>query len=246
MVFLSDMKFWSLIIALTALVLSQLPPIKDWFKKAKIDFELYSKISLTHKVGNPNLQLHLIISNIGGRKVRVKKINATVSREGSELLTLPAVNYLQDPSDKNNVLFTSFSLDPEEEWGHIVNLLNFFGREEEKEYRKLESDLISDIREKRKQLPDEPKVLIEADPDKVNPIIEFFDKKYIWTSGEYALTIGIETENSKVDCEKCFRFTIFESHEEDLKSIRDDYKYGAGVYWDSNRPVAVIVDVKEA
>jgi hypothetical protein len=168
MVFLSDMKFWSLIIALTALVLSQLPPIKDWFKKAKIDFELYSKISLTHKVGNPNLQLHLIISNIGGRKVRVKKINATVSREGSELLTLPAVNYLQDPSDKNNVLFTSFSLDPEEEWGHIVNLLNFFGREEEKEYRKLESDLISDIREKRKQLPDDPKVLIEADPDKVN------------------------------------------------------------------------------
>ena len=38
---------------------------------------------------------------------------------------LSAQNFLQEPSDKNAVLFTSFSLNPNEEWGHIVNLLKW-------------------------------------------------------------------------------------------------------------------------
>lgn len=57
-------SFWAVVVALCAVVLSQIPPIHLLLKKAKLDLELYSRIHLTHKVGNPNLQLHLIISNI--------------------------------------------------------------------------------------------------------------------------------------------------------------------------------------
>jgi hypothetical protein len=42
--FLSDWKFWSFFVAVVALILTQLPPIVLWFKKAKLDLELYSNI----------------------------------------------------------------------------------------------------------------------------------------------------------------------------------------------------------
>jgi len=80
----------------SAIFLSQLPPVLLWFKRAKLEIELYSKISITHKVGNPNLQLHLIINNIGGRKIRVKNITASIERDGNLVATLPAQNYLQN------------------------------------------------------------------------------------------------------------------------------------------------------
>ena len=73
-----DWSFWAVIIALIAVVLSQIPPIHIILKRARLDLELYSKLSITHKLGNPNLQLHLILNNIGGRRVRVKNINVSI------------------------------------------------------------------------------------------------------------------------------------------------------------------------
>src|SRR5690606_16295838 len=89
-----DWSFWAVVVASIAVLLSQLPPIHVIYKKAKLDLELYSKISITHKLGNPNLQLHLILNNIGGRRVRVKDINVAISRDGIHLINLPAQNYL--------------------------------------------------------------------------------------------------------------------------------------------------------
>ena len=91
-----DWSFWAATVAVIAVILSQLPPIKVWFEKAKLDLEVYSKISITNKLGNPNLQLHLILTNIGGRKARIKDINVSLSRDGKELPSLPAVNFQQN------------------------------------------------------------------------------------------------------------------------------------------------------
>ncbi|MFH1094585.1 MAG: hypothetical protein V1739_10620 [Candidatus Omnitrophota bacterium] len=66
-------SFWAVVIAGVALIFSQLPPIHLLLKKAKLDIELYSKIHITHKIGNPNLQIHLIINNVGGKVVKIKK-----------------------------------------------------------------------------------------------------------------------------------------------------------------------------
>jgi hypothetical protein len=127
-------SFWAVVVAAIAVFLSQLPPVLHWFKRAKLEIELYSKISITHKVGNPNLQLHLRINNIGGRKIRVKNITASIERDGNLVATLPAQNYLQNQNSQNTLLFTTFSLKPAEEWAHIINLLKFFNRNDENEY----------------------------------------------------------------------------------------------------------------
>jgi len=244
--FYLDWSFWAVTVASIALVLSQLPPIHILLKKAKIDFELYSKISLLHKVGNPNLQIHIIINNIGGRKVRIKNIESTVIRDGNKVAILPAQNYLEHPSDKNTVLFTSFPLNPGDEFGHIVNLLRLFSREEEREYRDLEGKLKSDIFEKQALINGKQKELIEASPENVEPFHKFFTQHFIWSAGEYELKIKVITDNESTNIEKNYRFTLFEYYEEELRKIKERYKYGDGIYWDSDVIQSAIIDIKEA
>jgi hypothetical protein len=239
-------SFWAVIVAAIAVILSQLPPVLLWFKKAKIEIELYSKISITHLVGNPNLQLHLIINNIGGRKIRIKNITATIERDGNQVATLPAQNYLQNQNSQNTLLFIAFSLKPTEEWAHIINLLNFFNRDDENEYRRLQAGMQSNVREKTAALEEEPQNPVEIDEILVQPFHQFFNRHFIWNSGEYQLTVNVATDQEKANISKKYRFTVFESHTELLKTITEHYKYGGGIWWDPKVPTNVILEIKEA
>lgn len=239
-------SFWAVVVAFVAVLLSQLPPIHVWFKKARLDIELYSKISITHKLGNPNLQLHLIINNTGGRKVRIKDISTSITRDGTFVATFPAQNYLQNQNDQSALLFTTFSLKPTEEWAHIINLLNFFNRDDENEYRAIEAKMLADFREKKALLTEEPKTPIEINDELVKPFHDFFNRHFIWNAGEFQLKVNVTTDQEKAKVTKEFRFTIFESHTEQLKAITEQYKYGGGIWWDPNIATNVIIELKEA
>src|SRR5438132_749783 len=95
-----DWTFWAVVMSATAILLSQLPPMRLWFRRAKVDVEPYSMIHISHKIGNPNLQLHLILSNLGGRDALIKGITLSLTRDGQPVASLPAVSYLETPNDK--------------------------------------------------------------------------------------------------------------------------------------------------
>lgn len=85
-----DWSFWAVVVAAIAIVLSQLPRVHLWFRRARLDIEPYSRIHITHRVGNPSIQLHLIIGNVGGRMVKIKGLSVRVDRDGKDVATLPA------------------------------------------------------------------------------------------------------------------------------------------------------------
>lgn len=187
----------------------------------------------------------MIVSNIGGRKVRVKGISASIRKDGKLVATLPAQNYLESKNNQNTLLFTPFSLNPSDEWAHIINLLNFFKREDEQEYRGLEAKMLANYRSKKSNTKQESQDLIEIDKDLVQPFHGFFDKHFIWSTGEYQLTVNINTDNNIANISKEYRFTIFESHTAQLKEITDKYKFGDGIWWNSGLS-SVMIDIKEA
>lgn len=154
-------QFWAATMAGVAIVLSQLPPLHLLLRRAKLGMELYSRAHLTHKVGNPNVQLHIILSNLGGRGIRVRGITLAVRRDGQEVSTFPAQNYLPDPAASQTVLFTPFPIKPKDEWAHIVNFLNYFSRDDDKAYRAAERAIRAAISEKKK-LPETEKILGEC------------------------------------------------------------------------------------
>lgn len=240
-----DWSFWAVLVSLVAIILSQLPPVHLWFRRAKLDLELYSRIHITHKVGNPNLQLHIIISNIGGRTIRVKDIKVTIRRDGSDVAILPAQNYLQNPNHKNSVLLTSFSLKPKDEWAHIVNFLNYFSREDEKRFRSADARLREDIIEKKK-LPENNDRLVEAESELVSPFLTMFSQKFVWLPGEYQLFISVISSDNSASIEKQYRFTLFESDSEALSKVTGEYKFGDGINRDSGNFTGVLVQISEA
>lgn len=254
--FYLDWAFWAVIVAAIAVILSQLPPIKVWFKKAKLDLEVYSKISITNKLGNPNLQLHLILTNIGGRNTRIKDITVALSRDGTQLLSLPAQNYLQNQNNKNNLLFTNFSLQPNQEWAHIINFLQFFDREKEKDFQELVKDMRADYKkqsdaikaneEDREKLKEKTEA-IEHPEDLTARAFNFFRLNFIWESGEYLMEINVTTSDDTANTSKKYRFTIFESQTEQQKELTENYKYGGDIYWTLNDTnISVILPIKEA
>ncbi len=237
--------FWTLAVAAITTILSQIPPIRVLVKKSKIELDLYSKIAITHKVGNPNLQLHLIISNTGGRKIKVKDMTVIIERNSKGLVKLPAQNYLQNQADQNAVLFTKFSLNPGEEWAHITNFLNFLEREQEGEYVKYEMELAKDYQGKREELGEDHNELIMLDPSVVKPFNDIFENCFIWKAGEYTMIVNVITDHASANVTKKYRFTIFESHEKQLKIITDYFKFGGGIWWNPPIQTNVILELKE-
>jgi hypothetical protein len=246
--FLNNWSFWAVVVALISVLLSQIPPIHEILKGAKLDLDIYHRITITHKIGNPNLQVYLLLSNVGGQTVKVVGINAIISRSESDEINLPAQNYYQKKNDQDTVIFTRFNLDPSEEWGHITNFLKFFDREDEKAYLKMENDLRADYRiykENSKTSGDNTEIY-EHPKKLVKPVFQFYDKNYFWKAGEYLMSINIITDKQSANITKNFRFTIFESHEETLNSIKDYYKYGGSLYWNPDVNNTIHIDVFEA
>ncbi len=182
--------FWAVVVSIAAVVLSQIPPLHRLLRAAKLDFEVHSRIHITHKVGNPNAQMHLVISNDGGRVVKINGISLHFRRGTEDEFSLPAQNYLRSPVEKQTLLFTRITLKPGEEWAYLVNFLNFFSRSEEKQYRQMESDLRNYIegvlaREGKRGKP------VEAPPEIVEPLVDFHNRKFKWYAGEYLLDVEL-------------------------------------------------------
>jgi len=239
----TDWKFWSVVVSSLALVLSQLPPIHVLIRKAKLDLDVYSRIYITHKIGNPNLQIHLILRNIGGRSLRIRKMNANISRSGQVVMKLPAQSYVSNPKDNQLVLLTSFNLKPEDEWSHMVSFLHYFDRNDEKIYREAELNLKNEIIRQKEESGE--KYFAVAPSQLVEPFNRLFDKMFTWLAGEYMLEISIETDTPQANISKKYRFTVFESQTESLIKHKEGYPSGAGVYWDSPSHVGLWVDVEE-
>lgn len=243
--FYLDWKFWSVVVSGIAIVLSQLPPVYLWFRPKRLEVEVHSRIQITHKVGNPNVGLHVSISNTGGRELRIRGLQLNLSRDTKPLLSLPAQNYFETPSAQSSVLFVPFSLKPEEHWSHGVNFLNLFDRATEKFYRESESALASDIRQKIQARDADDKQLVMAEPALVTPFMGLFNKLFIWEPGEYIVELVVKAQPGSASYTKKYRFTLYESDTAELKSHTEDYRSGGGISYNVDRHVGVFVSISE-
>jgi len=72
--------------------------------------------------------------------------------------------------------------------------------------------------------------LIKADQEFVDPLIHFFNERFVWLAGEYQLDINVFSD--QLVATKRFRFTIFESQSKELSDLTKQYIFGSGIYWD--------------
>ena len=232
--FYTDANVWQGAAAVAALVLSQLPPIKLWFRRAKLDVECFDRMALKHDVGAAAAEMHVTITNTGGTDIRVKRIGMAITR-GEDLRELDARGYYEKAS-KEALLFTPFTLRPKESWGYNVNFFKFAPREIRQEYSTHAHALRMDIARKANARDADPQAranqeLVEGDPALVAPMLTLFDRQFFWRPGEYQIVLSVETDKPHGDAVRKFRCTLFEAESERLRVHRDHLKHGNGVFW---------------
>lgn len=221
--FYLDWKFWSFAVSFTALVVSVLPHLKR-FTKAKLVGDVYQHMAVTHKVGNPNAQLFVMLTNSGGKSLRIKNISLDV-KHGDIAFAMSGVSYFRQSGDKDPLLLTPFRLSQGAEWGHLVAFHPVLSQQDQRVFKTFQGEIRKNIVKKREGLPaDSP--LVEADADVLAPALAYFDKKFKWEPGEYEMTLRIATEPANVFLPKRLRMTIFESDSLELRQGRNDLKHG--------------------
>lgn len=239
-----DWQFWTAIAAILALILSQLPPVRLWFKPRRLEVEVHSRIQITHKAGNPNIGMFTSIRNTGGRDLRVRSMEVSITRDGDAVGVFRAQNYFVDLSTQARSLFMPFTLKPGDSWDHGTNFFKEFDRATEKYFREHSSALASDIRTKISNQPDTGKSMVSADPDLVQPFKEMFDRLFVWIPGEYVVDLVVNTDPGTASFAQKYRYTLYESDSDELKSYTNDYKHGAGLVFDSDRHAGIFIPLQ--
>jgi hypothetical protein len=234
--FYFDWTFWSFAAAAVAILLSQLPPLREMLGRAKLRLEVHGAMQVTHMVGHPNLSMYLVARNLGKRPARIVAITARIERAGRPPLDILCQQYYLTPMAEKPVLFVPFTLEPGEERGHSVRCYILLDPQEDRKLGTLRQQLTKDLSEKyraREQTASGAKGLAEADATSVDPLIALFNKEFMWTTGEYTLRLILQAEDTSLNCTSSFRFTLYEGQEAELRSYPDDYKHGLGPAVDS-------------
>jgi hypothetical protein len=241
--FYLDWTFWTAVVAGLALVLSQLPPLRVLFRRAALALQPYDRLNVTHYLGNPNVNLHVQLTNTGGRTVRVRSLTLEITRDDGATVTLPAQTFTGPDGTEAAMIFTPLALEPNDEWVSFVSFFVPFSATDEREWKRLAKELRADVNSKRTayrlQVGEESKEALEADPARVAPLTVFFRAKRFWQPGEYSARLIATCKPTRASVTRQFRFTLFESDVQDLDEREARYKFGAGVYFNDTEEVAV-------
>jgi hypothetical protein len=245
--FYLDWTFWAATIAVLALILLQLPPVRVLFRRTAVSLRPYDRLNVTHWLGNPNVNLHIQLMNTGGRTVKVSALALELTRDDGVIVTLPAQTFSRADGTAGSLLFTRLTLELDKEWANFVTFFSQFTVPDERLSKRLTRDLRLDIDAKllAQTQASGQKQLVEAAAAQVDPLITFFQNHNFWRPGEYAARLMAICEPSRASVAKSFRFTLFESDVQDLDERTSRYKYGFGVYLTDTAQTEVYPRIKD-
>ncbi|GAA0715176.1 hypothetical protein [Dokdonella soli] len=225
-------QFLNMLIAAVALLFSVGPKVRTWFKAKRLEVGFHQRINIGHRVGNPWIGVHVSIKNTGGREVKIKKMSAVVSRDGTLVCTLPGSAFFENSGDQASSLLLAFKLKPGDEWAHTVTFASEATRTREERYRNALHPLVESITALKVSGDGRPDRIVRAPESFAEPFEELFAEQFVWERGEYSLDIRLETEPQLAPIDN-LRFTLFDSDSEYFKAQVKEYDTGAGIYWDS-------------
>jgi len=152
-------------IAVLALILSQLPPLRDLLRGTKIRLNTKEQFTLDTFLGRLEVIIFLDIHNTGGKAVSISKIYCVIQRDKEHVWNLPARTYL---TNEGEILIGGIPLKPGEHWSQSVRCYDLWEEEEEEEV----TNIISRFRTWRGP-EDSPLPTSEANADLVSEAKHF-------------------------------------------------------------------------
>jgi len=251
---LSNPQFWTIVISVAALFLSQLPPIRQMIKGKKLRLATARRVQLFHVFGNTNMNLWLDLENVGGRDITVRKIQCIlVQREGFRHALLAESYWLTESLGRERALelpLSEIPLRPNERWSGYLHFFdaNSLTKEIQARQKNAIIGIKDDIEKKlrtQQLVPTSAPSLVEAEPSLVQETVDIIRTIRKLQLGDYEMFLVVyeDTNNTTIGL-LGFDLTLFEK---DIREIFEDvldYKYGFGIYLPPRRPVNVWIEIR--
>lgn len=236
--FLCNPEFYGFIVALLALILSQLPPVHTWFKKSVVNLITEDKLYVYNKFGILDYILYIDMNVEGNKTVDVRHMYAVLLKEddNSSMSINRANSYYFE--DRPTSPFTIIKLKPNSIFrGNFI-----FSEKENIQLKKKINDL--NVRYRKEITPKDfpvgfyshnrvyenynPKKS-EVAKDIEKEAIKVFNDNFKLTFGNYKLLILLYSDKKELIVLKGTKFTLFEYEIKTFKeSIEEEYQLGTG------------------
>lgn len=230
--FYTDWTFWAFVTSALAVILSQLPPIRHWFRGPTLVIETADQMRIAHGMGYPIAGIVLSVRNVGGSSARIKSLAFKFRRDNKDLIELPITDFHPNPLTNDTLMVMPFTMVANVELTRSFNGYFDLTRDGYRHLHRLTSDVRRDIGQKVdlvKRHGGDPTPLVLLDEKLVHEARDTFEKNFIWRSGEYEVVVLITTESKCPVKQQALKFTLWESDETELRELVDDYKYGFGI-----------------
>lgn len=244
-------------IAVLAVILSQLPPIRQMLKGKKLRISVADPAQVLHVFGNTNMSLWIDLENVGGKTISVTRIICILARQGCRQFLTAKTYWLTERlgSDKPLELpLPEIVLKPDERWSGYVHLWDTesWGKTIERRVKslivKMRDDLFRKTAKDDKEMSTVPladRPLIEVDPNLIQEAYDIVRELRTLEASDYELLVAAFDDPQRSPLKILgFRFTLFESDISDVFEDIEDYRYGYGTVLPARKAKYVQVTIR--
>ncbi|MEQ9970135.1 hypothetical protein ABRP72_13235 [Pectobacterium carotovorum] len=239
-----DDSLWtaiSSIVAIIALFLSQMPPIKTWFKIKAPLITTSPSLSISHYFGSPDIQLYINLENESSRPIKIKKMELSIKKLGYKVITIEAFTVFEKLDSPIQKAFSPFTIKSESEWSHNVKFFNPFKNSDEKKFKKLFYDIRDHFNKKQQITQNEntENIINQTQPTEIpdnlsRELDEFYKSNVFWEEGDYEFTLNIITGDNSISTSTSFSILLLERDINELNDVFSRYKYGYTIFYPEN------------
>jgi hypothetical protein len=248
MTWYKNTSVWSVLVASSALVLSQLPPVASWFPTPDLQITHSDRAGINNAIGMLGMNLPVELHNVGNVDLSIDSLDIIQKNPSGKVVKLHAESFTK-PATSGAMSWdfpiSRISIPVGESWSEFVFFNRTVSPTDEEKFNKIRLDIsqsIFDAQQSQDWDSFNPRAAVAANAKYVEEAISFFDEKFDLEKGKYAIDIVATTIDGRQFVQKS-EITIYEYHIQALKSQTDDYKYGAGIYYPTNNSKQVWVKI---
>ena len=237
------------LVALVALVLSQLPPLRRLFKKKELTLAAADTVGVLHFFGNTQLDVWIVLENSGGKQIKIDRIDCVLTRNNKEVQRLVANSYwLTESLGQDRAIqlpLAEIALKPEDRWSGYLRAWDRdrWSKPIQREVNHLSTAMREQISRKLESGEQKP---VEIDDDLMEQLRDVTKRLAVLEEGDYTLTIRVFERSSTQPLQTTtFDFTMFENDVASLYAdLETDYRMGFGPLWPSVSKMPVQLNLR--
>lgn len=242
MAFFEHERFWAAlsgIVALLALVLSQLPPVSKLLIGRRVELRLAQNVDINHYLGLVQLRASVGIYNSGAHVAHIARVECLLRLRGDDgqvtVRRLRGLSYVLPDAQAQNaaspeVPFVLTTVLPEQSWTVGMAFFPPMTEDDDRIVQALQSDFSWSIwRERQRGGVNDPSVLVEVEREIVERAEALLERRFFLAPGDLEIVISLHDVDDRLLDVAGIKTQLSAPDLGNLRDVRQGYRYGFGV-----------------